>query len=112
MYLLGSTLIISMAGLVFGPRASALAEAAAPRAARGRYLAAYQYAFTAAQIAAPGLVALLSTAAWLPWLVVAAASVVAAVALRLLAPHLPLHAVTGREAPDEVAQTQKHAAVD
>ncbi|MBN6041677.1 MFS transporter [Amycolatopsis sp. 195334CR] len=92
-YLLAVTLIIATANLVFGPRANALAEAAAPRAARGRYLAAFQYAFTAAQVIAPAVVALFSVAVWLPWVVVAACAVLAVFGLSGLAARLPAHAV-------------------
>ncbi|MEP7024572.1 MAG: MFS transporter, partial [Actinomycetota bacterium] len=46
--LLSATAMLALAGMMFGPRALALAEAAAPPAARGRYLAAFQYAFTLA----------------------------------------------------------------
>ncbi|GAB2750796.1 MFS transporter [Amycolatopsis magusensis] len=92
-YLLAVTLIIATANLVFGPRANALAEAAAPRAARGRYLAAFQYAFTAAQVLAPAVVALFSVAIWLPWLVVAVCAVLAVFGLNRLAARLPAHAV-------------------
>ncbi|MCU1681492.1 MAG: major facilitator transporter [Amycolatopsis sp.] len=94
-YLLGTTLLIAAAGLVCGPRGNALAEAAAPRAVRGRYLAAYQYASTAAGVLAPAVVALLAVAVWLPWLIVAAVAAVAGVGLRVLAPRLPHSAVTG-----------------
>lgn len=95
-YLLATTLVMAAANLVFGPRSNALAEAAAPRASRGRYLASYQYAFASAQIVAPAVVALFSVAVWLPWAVVAAAAVAASVGLRALAPRLPPHAVDPR----------------
>ena len=55
-------------GGCFGSRANALAVAAAPAAVRGRYLAAFQYAFTVPGVLAPALVALFSVAVWLPWL--------------------------------------------
>lgn len=77
-------------------RANALAEAAAPVATRGRYLAAFQYAFTAAGVAAPGVVALFAIGSWLPWLIVAAATAISGAALPALARHLPQHAVTGQ----------------
>ncbi|AXB44044.1 MFS transporter [Amycolatopsis albispora] len=92
-YLLAVTLIIATANLVFGPRANALAEAAAPRAARGRYLAAFQYAFTTAQVVAPAVVALFSVAVWLPWVVVAVCAVLAVFGLSGLSARLPAHAV-------------------
>jgi MFS family permease len=97
-YLLATTLIIAAGSLVFGPRANALAEAAAPRHLRGRYLAAYQYAATAAGVIAPGIVALFTVATWLPWLIVAIGAAMAGVVLRALAPHLPRDAVTAAAA--------------
>jgi len=67
--------------LVFAPRATALSEAAAPRAVRGRYLAAYQYAYTIAQVLAPLVVGLLAVTAWLPWVIVGSAALLAVAAL-------------------------------
>jgi hypothetical protein len=90
--LLAATLVATAGGLVFA-RANALAEAAAPGPARGRYLAAFQYAFTLAGVAAPALVALFSVAIWLPWLLAGAGDVLAVVLLRSLATRLPAHAV-------------------
>ncbi|WP_106179035.1 MFS transporter [Prauserella shujinwangii] len=84
-YLLLVTLVLAAANLVFGPRASALAVAEAPPLARGRYLAAYQYAFTTAQVVAPAVVALFSVTIWLPWALVALSSLLSMVALRWLA---------------------------
>ena len=84
---------LATAGLLFSSRANALAEAAAPAALRGRYLAAFQYAFTVPGVVAPAVVALFSVALWLPWLLVATSAVLAIVALRLVAGHLPAHAL-------------------
>jgi hypothetical protein len=95
--LLAATVILAIAGLLFGPRALALAEAVAPPAVRGRYLAAYQYAFTVAGVVAPAAVALFSVAIWLPWLLVATCASLAILALRPLAGYLPVSAV--RPAP-------------
>ena len=58
------------AGCCSPSRVNALAEAAAPAAVRGRYLAAFQYSFTVPGVLAPAVVALFSVAVWLPWLVV------------------------------------------
>jgi MFS family permease len=93
-YLLFATLVMAAGDLVFGPRAGALAEAAAPVDARGRYLAAFQYAFTAAQVLAPAVVALFSVAVWIPWVLVGGCAAGAAVGLGRLGPRLPTHAVT------------------
>ena len=43
---------------VFYPVAGALSEALPPRESRATYMATYQYAFTAAQVVAPAVVAL------------------------------------------------------
>jgi MFS family permease len=87
--LLAATIILSAAGLLCGPRGLAMAEESAPPAARGRYLATYQYAFTAAGVVAPALVALYSVAVWLPWLLTACAAGLAIASLRALATRLP-----------------------
>lgn len=83
--LFGSALLASASGLLFGIRANALAADLAPAAARGRYLAMFQYAFTVAGVLAPGVAGLFALASWLPWLVVAACAAVAAVGLRRFA---------------------------
>jgi MFS family permease len=80
--LLGATLLFAAATLLFGTRANALAADLAPAAARGRYLAMFQYAFTVPGVLAPAVVALFSVAAWLPWLVVGACAAVATAGLR------------------------------
>lgn len=104
-YLLGATVLL-VVGNLLAIRTNALAEAAALSAARGRYLAAFQYSYTAAGIVAPSVVALFSTGVWLPWLIVAAAAALAGCALPYLAYRLPRHAVTGEHpalAADAVA---------
>jgi len=98
--------LLAAAGLVCGPRAGALAASVAPPQARGRYLAAFQYAFTGAGVLAPAVAALASAAVWLPWLLVAAGSGAAIGGLRWLAGRLPASALiaTGAGAvplPDE-----------
>jgi MFS family permease len=92
--LLSGVAFLAAAGLVFSPRVLALAEAAAPPAARGRFLAAFQYAFSVAVVLAPAIVALYSVAAWLPWTLVAAAAAVAIAAFRRLARWLPADALS------------------
>lgn len=98
-WVLGSTLVEAGSAVVFATRVNALAEAAAPVAARGRYLAVFQYAFTAAGVVAPAVVALFAAAVWLPWLVVAGAAALGVAGLGWVAPRLPAHAVS----PDGVA---------
>ncbi|MDT7724263.1 MAG: hypothetical protein QOI21_839 [Actinomycetota bacterium] len=92
-YLLATTLVLAVATLVFGPRANVLAEAAAPPDARGRYLAAFQYAFTCAQVLAPAVVGLFSLAVWVPWALVAASACLAVLGLRWVTPRLPPRAL-------------------
>ena len=94
--LLGATALMATAGLLF-QRANALAEAIAPTAVRGRYLAAFQYAFTVPGVIAPAVVALFSVAAWLPWLLVAASAGLAVPLMRWLSGALPASAL--RPAP-------------
>lgn len=93
-YLLGATLVLAAGDLAFGPRSGALAEAAAPPGARGRYLAAFQYAFTLAAVIAPAVVALFSVAVWIPWVLVAACACAAVVGLGRVGPRLPVEAVS------------------
>ena len=80
--LLAATVVLAAAGLAFGVRVNALAEATAPAGARGRYLAAFQYSFTVPGVMAPAVVALFAVAVWLPWLLVGAAAGLAVLALR------------------------------
>jgi MFS family permease len=90
--LLAATVVLAVAGLLF-MRANALAEAIAPAAARGRYLAAFQYAFTVPGVIAPAVVALFSVAVWVPWLLVGTSAALAMLLLRWLSARLPAHAL-------------------
>ena len=83
--LLAIALVIAASNLLFGTRANALAAELAPAAARGRYLAMFQYAFTVPGVLAPGVAGLFSVAAWLPLLVVAGCAAVATAGLRRFA---------------------------
>jgi MFS family permease len=94
-WLLGTVLMLAAGNLVFGPRANALAEAAAPRATRGMHLAAFQYAFTVAGVVAPAVVALFTVGPWVPWALLAVTTTLGMLGLRRLAPRLPTHAVLG-----------------
>jgi MFS family permease len=102
--LLAATVLLAAGGLVFMPRAAALAEAVAPPQARGRFLAAYQYAFTTAGVLAPAVVALFSVATWLPWALVAACSVLAIIVFGRIAGRLPKSALSS--GPSDEAGTQ------
>jgi MFS family permease len=96
-YLLAATLVFAAGDLLFGSRSGALAEAAAPPAARGRYLAAYQYAYTVAQVLAPAIVAMFSVADWLPWVLVGVCACLAVAGLGRLGPRLPAEAVAPQQ---------------
>jgi Na+/melibiose symporter-like transporter len=91
--LLAATLLLAVAGLLFGSRANALAEAAAPGPVRGRYLAAFQYAFTIPGVLAPAVVALFSVAVWLPWLLGGLIAGLAVLVFGWLAGRLPAGAL-------------------
>jgi hypothetical protein len=109
--LLAATVVLAAAGLAFGVRVNALAEATAPTGKRGRYLAAFQYSFTVPGVVAPAVVALFSVAVWLPWLLVAAAAGMAVAALRRLAGQLPARALRpGSLRPDDEARPPAAAA--
>jgi len=96
--LMMAVVLLAAAGLVCGPRAGALAASVAPPQARGRYLAAFQYAFTGAGVLAPAVAALASVAVWLPWLLVATGAGVAIVGLQWLAGRMPADALMAAEA--------------
>lgn len=85
-WLLGTALVLAASGVLFAARVNALAVALAPPATRGRHLAAFQYAFTVAQVLAPAVVALFAVGVWVPWTVVAACAGVGAVAFYTFKP--------------------------
>lgn len=64
--------LFCLGNLLTAPRLPALVGAIAPAARKGAYVAYFQYAFTAAQLAAPLVTALMSTILAAPWLVNAA----------------------------------------
>ncbi|MFL6140482.1 MAG: MFS transporter [Labedaea sp.] len=88
-YLLATIVVLATATVVFSPRATALSVAAAPRTARGRYLGAYQLAYTVANVLTPLVVGLLALAAWLPWVLVAGAALLAVAGLKAVGARLP-----------------------
>ena len=55
-------------------------------------------------VVAPAVVALFSVALWLPWLLVATSAVLAILALRLVAGHLPAHALRPGPPPAPAAR--------
>ncbi|TNM67080.1 MFS transporter [Streptomyces sp. NP160] len=92
------TLLFTAAELLHAPASTALAAAAAPDGARGRYLAVFQYSFTAASIVAPAFfTTLASVTSALPWLALAALNAVSVVVLLRLEQRLPAAAL--REGP-------------
>jgi MFS family permease len=63
------TLLFPVAESIHAPVSQTLAEAVAPRASRGRYLATFQYSFAIASIIGPGFFAVLFEIAHpLPWI--------------------------------------------
>ncbi len=94
--LIAATLLFTVAEAVHAPVSTALAAAAAPPAARGRYLAAFQYSFAIASVAAPAFFAGLYElgAAW-PFVVLGLVNVLGIVVVRRLDRTLP----AGRSAP-------------
>lgn len=94
--LVSVTLLFTAAELLHAPASTALAAAAAPEGARGRYLAVFQYSFTVASIAAPAFfTALASVASALPWLVLAGLNAVSTGVLLRLERRLPPASLRG-----------------
>ncbi|GAA2814216.1 MFS transporter [Crossiella cryophila] len=92
-YLLVITLVCCLAALVHAPTSTALAEAAAPPGARGRYVAAFQYSFGASNVAAPAVIGLTAFGPAIPWLLLAGVLALATAALPWLGRSLPMAAV-------------------
>jgi len=88
--LIGATLLFTAGELLHAPVSTALATAAAPVHARGRYLATFQYSFAFAGIIAPALFAYLFEVglAW-PWVALAVVNVGAVAATAWLERRLP-----------------------
>lgn len=92
------TLCFTIAEAIHAPISQALAEAVAPPASRGRYLAVFQYSFALASIVGPGFFAVLFEIAHpLPWVALAALDVAALGGVLLLERRLPAAAL--RSAP-------------
>ncbi len=92
-WLVASTAVLAAGSLLIGTRPNAIAEATAPTRHRGRYLAAFQYAYTAAALAAPLVIASSALHPVLPWAVAAGTTAAGLGLLFWLARHLPPHAV-------------------
>jgi MFS family permease len=95
--LIAGTLLFTFAELIHAPLSNALAAEASPSQARGRYLAAFQYSFTFASMAAPVFfTGLLEVGSAVPWLVLAAANLISIAGMRYLERVLPESAVQDR----------------
>ncbi|MEU6301071.1 MFS transporter [Streptomyces erythrochromogenes] len=101
--LLVIVVVYTLGELVHSPSGGALSVSAAPEPVRGRYLATYQLSYSLATALAPSLfTALLAVDGRLPWAVLTAAALGAALALVRLERHLPAEAVHA-EPPAPVA---------
>nr|WP_276610731.1 MFS transporter [Kineococcus siccus] len=84
LFLAASVLVLSAAEVLHAPASAALVTALAGPDARGRYLAVFQYSFVAAELLGPLLFAgLFDRGAALPFLVLAAANLLALPGLRI-----------------------------
>ena len=88
-YAVAIWLLRVFAAMAFFPIAGALSEALPPPEHRAAAMATYQYAFTTAQVAAPAIVALFAVTSWLPWAILAAASLAATVVVGWLGRAMP-----------------------
>ncbi|HEX4791483.1 MAG TPA: MFS transporter [Actinospica sp.] len=89
-----AALFYCAATIIHAPVSMGLAEAASPPAARGRYLASFQYSFTLAEIIAPAFfTSLFALWAGLPWLALALVNILTALGVIALERRLPAAAV-------------------
>ncbi|RPF33551.1 MFS transporter [Streptomyces sp. TLI_185] len=92
--LVAMVLVYTLGELIHSPAAEVLAVSAAPEAARGRYLAAYQMSWSLAKAVAPSLfTALLALDGRAPWAVLVLTSALAAALLIRAERQLPADAV-------------------
>lgn len=88
--LIGGTLLFTAAEIVHAPVSMGLATAAAPPAARGRYLATFQYSFTISSIIAPAFFAtLFELARSAPWIVLGLLNIASIAGMLALERRLP-----------------------
>jgi MFS family permease len=93
------TVLFTVAESIHAPLSQTLAEAVAPAASRGRYLATFQYSFAIASIVGPGFFAVLFEIAHpLPWAGLALLDVAALGGVLLLEPRLPQDALRSTSA--------------
>ncbi|WP_432546093.1 MFS transporter [Kineococcus sp. SYSU DK004] len=94
------TLLATAAELLHAPASTALASATAPPAARGRYLASFQYSFAVASLVAPAFfTTLFAVDAAAPWLALAVLTALAGAGTLRLERTLPSSAVDPRAGP-------------
>ena len=92
--LVGGTLLFTVAELVHAPVSMGLAAAAAPPAARGRYLATFQYSFTVSSIIAPAFFAtLFELRPAAPWIALGILNAASIAGVLLLERRLPAAAL-------------------
>lgn len=92
--LLAATLLFACGDLLHAATHNALAAAAAPERARGRYLSYWQYSFTIAGVIAPAFFAqLFAVRAELPWLALSVLAAATAAGIVLMEPVLRRRAV-------------------
>jgi MFS family permease len=103
------TVLVAVAFMLFSARVSALSVELAPDSARGRYLAAFQYAYSVPGAVAPAVVALFTVGLWVPWLIVGCCAVLAVVALRWLGRRLPAAALYPDAQPSQVTSSSNAA---
>jgi MFS family permease len=103
-FLLLVTAAYTLAELLHAPTSNALAAAVAPESTRGSYLATFQFSFALAGAIGPALFTQLF--GWhpvAPWLVLAAAALLAGLAMLALERRLPALAVRTRATEEELA---------
>jgi MFS family permease len=101
--LLVATVLFTAAELIHAPVSMALATALSPPAARGRYLASFQYSFTIAGMVGPAFfTALFEVRHWLPWLVLGGVNILALLAMWWLERVVPMSAQRAEGYKDKV----------
>jgi hypothetical protein len=105
------TLLFTVAEAVHAPISTAAAAGAAPAAARGRYLAAFQHSFAAASVIAPAFFGALYPAGHaLPFLVLGLVNALSVPALLRLERRLPVAAVGATRRPTSAPPPTGHPA--
>ncbi|WP_042408358.1 MFS transporter [Streptacidiphilus carbonis] len=88
--LVGGAALFVAAEVIHAPVSMALATALSPAPARGRYLAVFQYSFTFASLLGPAFfTTLFALGRAVPWIVLGAVNLLAALSMRLLERTMP-----------------------